>query len=824
MQRKSLFSSSKVQYSFTTIINALNAPANRLAKDTPIYHLCTDSRSIADPVHSLFFAIKSKSGDGHIYLKECYEKGVRSFVIENQDAIQHIGEDSNYILWNSSLDALQQLAIHHRKNFSIPVIGITGSNGKTIVKEWLSQLLDTWYRICKSPKSYNSQIGVPLSVWQLNEQHTLGIFEAGISMPGEMEKLEKIIEPSIGIFTNIGSAHQANFSTAEEKFTEKMMLFKNTGIIIGNYDLLHDLHRNKIYTWGANERANIQLENIQKSQGSSLLSISIKGEKQKLSIPFTDDASIENIMQCYTVMKWLEIDHKTIQRGISDLLPIEMRLEIKSGINGCTIINDSYNSDAASLRIALDVLHQQKQHKVKTLILSDIFESGKSEENLYSDIAEIILAKGINRFIGIGTAVKQLAKQFPAGKFYNSTEKFLSSLDENDFSNEAILIKGSRKFGFERIAKRLQNKAHSTVMEINLNALIHNLNVYRSYLNPGVKVMAMVKASSYGSGAHEIANTLQHHKVDYLAVAYADEGVYLRQNGLHLPIMVMNPEESAFENISTHQLEPEIYSLKLFKEYALYAKKHGGKNYPIHLKIDSGMHRLGFEEFQVDELISLLKNNPALEVRSIFTHLASTDVPEHDHFTKEQIASFEKMQSKISAALNYPVLLHALNSAGITRFPESQFDMVRLGIGMYGIDPRMEIAQQLEAVSSLKTHISQVKKIPAGVSIGYSRKGIAEKDSVIGTIEIGYADGFPRMLGNGKGKVFVNGKEAPVIGNVCMDMCMIDITGIDAAEGDEVIIFNEDYPVQIMAEAMGTIPYEVLTSISQRVKRVYYKE
>ena len=658
----------------------------------------------------------------------------------------------------------------------------------------------------------------------------MGIFEAGISERDEMENLQKIILPTIGIFTNIGTAHQVNFNSLEEKKNEKMKLFASAQKIISKYEDIVAGNEEKNFTWGKNENADIIILSEIISDGKSIVSIAIKSEIREspiynINIPFSDRASVENIMHCYAIMNFLGYKHDEIQKGISNLHPVEMRLEIKAGINQCTIINDSYNSDPASLSIALDVLNQQQQHSRKTLILSDIFESGRNEEELYSELAGIISGKGVTHLIGIGEAIGRQKNKFNSGsEFYKSTELFLQKLKRDAFSNEAILLKGSRVFGFERIAQRLQQKAHSTVMEINLNALIHNLNVYRTYLKPEVKVMAMVKASSYGSGAHEIANALQHHKVDYLAVAYADEGVYLRQNGLRIPIMVMNPEESAFETMALNKLEPEIYSFKLFNQYINFIRSGFGKAYPIHLKIDTGMHRLGFEESQLDDLIKGLRENKFLQVKSIFTHLASTDVPEHDDFTKKQISIFRNAFSKIENALSYTTLKHALNSAGTTRFIDSQFDMVRLGIGLYGIDPTPDIQQQLEVVSSLKTHISQIKHIPSGESIGYSRKGIAHGDTVIATIEIGYADGFSRILGNGNGKVLVNGKEAPLIGNVCMDMCMIDITNIHAQEGDEVIIFNKDYPVELMSQRMGTIPYEVLTNISQRVKRVYYRE
>ncbi len=794
----------------------------RVVNDTKLYYIGTDSRSIRIPEQTLFFAIKSKTGDGHQYLEECYEKGIRNFILEQESSVTKLPADCNYLIWPSAINALQKIAAIHRSKFNIPIIGITGSNGKTIVKEWLAQLLENYYRVCKSPKSYNSQIGVPISVCQLNPKHTIGIFEAGISFPGEMEKLELILKPDIGILTNIGNAHQANFSNSLEKKLEKLKLFKDIKVVIGNDVLLEGI--NNSFTWGVSNKANIQIQETSPNLKGTALKLLEAGNTTELIIPFKDSASIQNCMQCYTCLRYLGISPNDIQNGIMELSAIEMRLEIKEGINGCTIINDSYNSDTASLSIALDVLEQQKQNSKKTIILSDIFESGKTEYELLEEISSILKHHNIDKFIGLGKSMQALNKVFTSGYFYLSTDALLAEIDQMNFQNEAILIKGSRSFNLERIAVRLQQKAHATVMEINLNSIIHNLNVYRSYLKPEVKIMAMVKASSYGGGAHEIANVLQHHKVNYLAVAYTDEGIYLRQHGISMPIMVMNPDVSSFESIFSYQLEPEIYSIKLLNEFGNFISRKNVKTFPIHIKIDSGMHRLGFEENQINELISVLTKFNFLEVKSIFTHLASTDNSEHDAFTKKQISLFDHTKNILAKALNYPILFHALNTAGITRFPEAQYNMVRLGIGMFGLDPDPEVMQQLECVSTLKSHISQIKNIPAGESVGYSRNAIVQQNTTIATIEIGYADGFPRMLGNGKGKVYIHGKEVPTIGNICMDMCMIDISGIPVNEGDEVIIFNAEHSIYNMAKAMNTIPYEVLTSISQRVKRVYHRE
>jgi Alr-MurF fusion protein len=812
-----------------------------------IKYLGLDSRIISHPAQTLFFAIKSKSGDGHKYLQECFAKGVRCFVLEDKNAINSLPEEIrnqlNYIVVENTVAALQKLATKQREKFDIPVIGITGSNGKTVVKEWLYQLLNEDHRIVRSPQSYNSQIGVPLSVWPMNENHQLAIFEAGISQAGEMEKLEKIIKPGIGIFTNIGSAHQANFYSVNEKAGEKLKLFKNCNILIYCTDYKEienalneaiktgELNKEiKLINWSFhNKSADIYINKLsENSLKGTDFQYFYQNQHFQLHIPFTDKASIENAIHCLAFMLSSGYKNELIQTRMQKLHAVEMRLEQKAGINNCTLINDSYNSDILSLSVALDALNQQQQHSKKTLILSDIFESGRSDEELYKEVAQLTKQKGVSKIIGIGSNISAQAATFPQKEkyFYTSTTDFLQNIESGQFSNESVLIKGSRKFGFEAIARRLQQKAHNTVLEINLNALIHNLNTYRSFLYNDTKIMAMVKAFSYGSGSYEIANVLQYHKVDYLAVAYADEGNLLRQNGISLPIMVMNPEESAFEGMLENRLEPEIYSFRTLKQFAdtISASNHAQEPYNIHIKLDTGMHRLGFMAEEADELIATLKNYLQLQVKSIFSHLASADIPEHDEFTREQIRIFDEISYKISREFSYPILRHILNSSGIARFPEAQFDMVRLGIGLYGIDPGSVIQDQLEPVNTLKTYISQIKKVKAGQTVGYSRKGQAMEDKRTATIGIGYADGFPRSLGNGIGFVQVNGKEAPIIGNVCMDMCMIDITEIDAEEGDEVIIFGKEHPLETLAASLDTIPYEVLTNISQRVKRVYIRE
>ncbi|MEO8087272.1 MAG: bifunctional UDP-N-acetylmuramoyl-tripeptide:D-alanyl-D-alanine ligase/alanine racemase [Bacteroidota bacterium] len=825
-------------YTTEKISNILGGKLIELApKSESVEELLTDSRKIAHPETSLFFALKGDRHDGHRYIEGCNEQGVSNFIVsdfkEEWKALK-----ANFIVVDDTLDALQQMATYHREQFSIPVIGITGSNGKTIVKEWLYQLMRDDKNIVRSPKSYNSQTGVPLSVWQLSEEHDLAIFEAGLSQPGEMERLEKIIQPTIGIFTNIGSAHDENFDNQNLKVIEKLKLFRSceTLIYCKDYNTIQleiskvDFLPRKLnlLTWSRKTKADLQIGRVNKTSDETEVQGIWLNRFLKIKIPFTDDASIENAIHCWATMLHLGYTAEVIEERMTLLSPVAMRLELKEGINDCSIINDSYSSDIGSLTIALDFLHQQKQHDKRTVILSDILQSGKSEESLYGEVAELLEAKNIDRMIGIGAAIMRQQSQFSIPKkFFADTEEFLRAFSPVDFNDETILLKGARIYGFEKISKVLQQKAHETVMEINLNALVHNLNYFRSRLKPNVKLMAMVKATSYGSGSFEIANILQFHHVDYLAVAYTDEGVELRKAGITLPIMVMNPEMQSFETMISYKLEPEIYNFRLLNQVAEVLQKHtGGEgfSFPVHLKLDTGMHRLGYEERELNELIIRLKNIRTLKVQSIFTHLAATDESEHDGFTKQQLEKFERMSNLIHKAFPYPILRHALNSAGIIRFNEAQFDMVRLGIGMYGYASTWHEQRQLQHVATLRTTISQIKNIPAGETVGYSRTAKLTRDTLIATVAIGYADGINRKLSNGKGSMMINGKLAPIIGNVCMDMCMLDITDVPAKEGDEVIVFGADLPVTEMAKILNTIPYEVLTGISQRVKRVYYQE
>lgn len=827
-----------MNYTVNTIAQIIKAEVKGDGnKNNTIRQLLIDSRKLSNAETSLFFAIKGERHDGHSYIKELYDSGVRNFVVTALPENENNYTEANFCTVANTLVALQQLAAHHRKQYQIPVIGITGSNGKTIVKEWLYQLMREDHTIVRSPKSYNSQVGVPLSVWQISKENDLAIFEAGISKPNEMAQLEQIIQPTIGLITNIGQAHNENFESQQEKVREKLALFTHADTLIycKDYLPLHNeittnkgLHGLKIFSWSKKMRADLLIGRITKTATDTEIQGVYKNDFIAVSIPFTDEASIENAIHCWTTLLFMGYDNVKIAERMRFLSPIAMRLELKEGINNCSIINDSYNSDLSSLSIALDFLNQQKQHIKKTLILSDILQSGRKEDDLYKEVAELLHKKGVTRLIGIGESITKQQHHFHLEKtFYKSTEDFIKSYSTSFFRDETVLLKGARAFGFEAISKIIQQKAHETVLEINLNAIVHNLNYYRSKLKAETKVMAMVKAFSYGSGSFEIANVLQFHRVDYLAVAYADEGVELRKAGITMPIMVMNPEEQSYEAMIQYNLEPEIYSfrvLSLFEEAVKRSERMQDKAMLVHIKLDTGMHRLGFNLGDMNELIVRIKNKKQIRIKSIFSHLAASDEPEHDDFTRQQIKSFNQMSDAIKSHFTYPIMKHILNSAGISRFPDAQFDMVRLGIGLYGIGSNQWEQQQLQNVSTLKTSISQIKNIPAHETVGYSRKGIATRDIQIATVPIGYADGLSRKLSGGKGIMMVKGKPAPIIGNVCMDMCMIDITDVNANENDEVIVFGESYPITQIAKDVGTIPYEILTNVSRRVKRIYYQE
>ena len=799
--------------------------------ETTIGWLLTDSRSLCFPEQTLFFALRSKRNDGHKYIDELYRRGVRSFVVEHEPAdYQTAYPDANFLKVPSPLAALQRLAERHRDEFDIPVVGITGSNGKTWVKEWLYQILMPTMKVTRSPKSYNSQIGVPLSVWLLNEQTQVALFEAGISEPGEMLALHDIIQPTIGVLTSLGSAHQENFRNMDEKCMEKLQLFRDTEVII--YPSDDDTVSRCV------RRSQYQGERIGWSRYSEKAPMYVKTEGRKVSyiykgvegsyeIPFIDEASIENSITCAIVALYLGMSPEDLAERMAKLEPIAMRLEGKDGQRGLTLINDSYNSDVNSLDIALDFMNRrpEQEGKCKTLILSDIYQTGETPAELYREVSDLLRKRGIDRFVGIGPEIMAQAALFTVGQkwFFANVDDFLQSSVFHNMHDEIVLLKGARPFGFERISELLEQKVHETILEVDLNAVVENLNHYRSFMKPETKIVCMIKADAYGAGAVEIAKTLQDHRVDYLAVAVADEGVTLRKAGITQNIIVMNPEMSSFKTLFDYDLEPEVYSFRLMDALIQAARKEGITGWPVHLKLDTGMHRLGFDpRHDIDKLIDRLKHQTAIIPRSVFSHFVGSDNDDFDNFSAHQFELFDEGSKKIQAAFSHKILRHMDNSAGIEHFPERQMDMCRLGIGLYGVDPRTNGI--LSTVSTLKTTILQLRNVPKEETVGYSRKGKLERDSVIAAIPIGYADGLNRKLGNRHCYCLVNGQKAEYVGNICMDVAMIDVTDIPCQEGDSVEIFGKNLPVTVLSDVLETIPYEVLTSVSNRVKRVYYQD
>ncbi len=825
-------------YSIQKIVEALEWKfLNETSLESTIQHLLLDSRQVTFPDTALFFALKGKRHDGHDFIENVYAKGVRNFVISRKIEWAPF-PDANFILVHNVVAALQKLAAYHRHQFNLRTIGITGSNGKTIVKEWLFQLLQSDFNIVRSPKSYNSQIGVPLSVWQIQKHHDLGIFEAGISERGEMEKSSPVLNCEIGIFTNIGPAHDEGFSSTNAKIEEKLKLFEKAKTIVycKNYrkvdEAIQGLKNKNLFCWAFEEKSisndvALLITKTEKLNGSTTINGTFSQEQLKIQIPFTDSASIENAIHCWATLLFLGYENAIIQNRMTALEPIAMRLELKEGINNCIVINDSYNSDLASLSIALNFLNQQGKNPKRTLFLSDILQTGQEPKQLYYLVAQLLSEKGIDKVIGIGNEVAILESNLPEriqSSFFENTQSFLHNFEPVAFQNETILLKGARKFGFERIARRLTKRTHQTTLEVNLGALIHNLSVYKSFLKPETKIMAMVKASAYGSGSVEVAKLLEFHNVDYLGVAYADEGVELRKAGVQLPIMVMNPEAATFETLTRFDLEPEIYSLGLLRQFSDYVDTENAK-VKIHLKVDTGMHRLGFESDELSEVSAILKLTPGLKVASIISHLAGSEDQQHDDFTKLQVSRFEKNYQSLIEKLDYQPLKHILNSTGIVRFPQYQMDMVRLGIGLYGIDSSVTIQEALQVVTTFKATISQIKSLDAKETVGYGRSGKIDEQKRIATISVGYADGLLRAAGNGNFRVLIHNQPAPIIGNVCMDMSMVDVSDIpQAKEGDEVIVFGKTPTVSDLADCLDTIPYEIFTNISKRVKRVYFQE
>ena len=817
----------------TTLIGARrygNADAN-------IGFLLTDSRSLCFPEETLFFALKTERHDGHAYIPELYRRGVRNFVVTGMPEGYADGyPEANFLKVTDARKALQRLAERHRDEFNVPVVGITGSNGKTVVKEWLYQLLSPYKYVTRSPRSYNSQTGVPLSVWLMNEQTEVGIFEAGISQPGEMQALRDIIQPTIAVLTNIGAAHQENFASKEEKCREKTVLFHDAETIVYNADdelirrtVAESAYKGEpLYYSMTDKKAPVFIADVTKGDTSTTVTyVYRQGYEEKYTIPFIDDASVANSVTCAVVALKLGLSAGELAGGMARLEPVAMRMEVKQGRHGCTLINDSYNSDVNSLDIALDFMNRRPDHqgRRRTLILSDIFQSGETAADLYREVGSLVKKRGVQKFIGIGPELSQHSRAIPVAEkfFFSSVDAFLRSEVFRSMRDEVILIKGARAFGFDRITDLMVQKVHETVLEVNLGALVENLNYYRSFMKPETKLVCMIKADAYGAGSVEIAKTLQDHRVDYLAVAVADEGATLRRNGITANIMIMNPEMTAFKTMFDYDLEPEVYSFRLLDALIKAAEKEGITDYPVHIKIDTGMHRLGFDPLHdMDALINRLKHQSAVIPRSVFSHFVGSDSDSFDDFSAHQFELFDKASKQLQAAFKHKILRHIDNSAGIEHFPNRQLDMCRLGLGLYGIDSRNN--EIIHTVSTLKTTILQLRRVPAGDTVGYSRKGTIDHDSVIAAIPIGYADGLNRHLGNRRGYCLVNGKRAGYVGNICMDVAMIDVTGIDCKEGDTVEIFGEHLPVTVLSDILDTIPYEVLTCISNRVKRVYFQD
>lgn len=818
-------------------------------RETTVGFVLTDSRSLSFAEETLFFAIRTRRNDGHRYIADLYRRGVRSFVVETlPDSYETHYPEANFLRVPNTVEALQRLAERHRDEFSIPVIGITGSNGKTTVKEWLYQLLFRDVRVTRSPRSYNSQVGVPQSVWLLNEQSEIGIFEAGISEPGEMEALREIIQPTIAVLTNIGGAHSENFRSQREKCLEKLTLFRDAevGIYPADDDTVsHCMRRSEFHgkklAWSLRDAdVALYVDSLTTDDASHRTRVhyvytpvtggeTVRGE---FTITKINDGAIENAITCAAVCLYLGMTPATLAERMPWLEAVAMRLEVKEGQRGCTIINDTYNLDLRSLDIALDFMARrpEEQHRPHTLILSDILQSGLTAEDLAAELLPLIKSRHVDKFIGIGPALKEhfapilcSASNDILRAFFSTTDDFLRSATFRNLHDEVILVKGARSFHFDRITDALEQKVHETVLEVNLNALVENFNHYRSFMQPDTKLVCMVKADAYGAGAVEVARTLQDHRADYLAVAVADEGATLRRAGITCNIIVMNPEMSAFKTMFDYNLEPEVYSFRLLDALVHAARHEGITGYPVHLKLDTGMCRLGFSPTDdLDELIERLHAQKAVMPRSVFSHFVGSDSDDFDEFSARQFALFDEGSRKLQGAFQHKILRHICNSAGIEHFPERQLDMCRLGLGLYGINPRDN--KPLSIVSTLKTTILQMRHVKAGTSVGYSRRTVLDRDSVIAAIPIGYADGLSRHLGNRHAHCLVNGQRADYVGNICMDVAMIDVTGIDCHEGDQVEIFGEHLPVTVLSDTLDTIPYELLTAVSQRVKRVYFKD
>ncbi|MFN5692390.1 MAG: bifunctional UDP-N-acetylmuramoyl-tripeptide:D-alanyl-D-alanine ligase/alanine racemase [Bacteroidota bacterium] len=823
----------------TQHIAAVIGATNIVDSNQAIQFLLTDSRRLVAPAATLFFALPGERRDGHAYIEELMARGVTAFVVRENHPLPIVHEQICFLVVKDVLLALQQLAAHHRQQFSIPVIGITGSNGKTIVKEWLYQLLQEDEVIVRSPRSYNSQVGVPLSVWLMNERHTLALFEAGISTTGEMRQLADIIRPTIGIFTNLSDAHSEGFGSNVEKGIEKFQLFSQSDVLVYAADetggIFSDSHRlverlrpgSKIFSWSRYHDATLQVKEEQVVAQMTAITAVFRGEEIRIQVPFTDKPSVNNVLTCWITLAALGYAPETISQRLQQLEPIDMRLQLMKAVNQCTLLNDSYSNDETSLSLAIDYQMQQAGGQPAVLILSDLLTAAVPDEELYLRLSKMIQSKGIKRFIGIGPRISNQAaafkKQLPDVSFFPDTDTFLKNTLLSDFQSSIILIKGARVFQLEKIANWLALKTHQTQLIIHLGALSRNIKKHQSLMGTATKLMVVLKAFGYGSGSTEIARMLQYQQVHYLAVAYIDEGIELRKAGIRTPIMVMNAEESGWEAMLQYQLEPELYSTSMTDRFILFLKRAGFTSYPVHLKINTGMNRLGFDPSELPDLLAIIVDQDAIRIQTVFSHFVASEDPAADDFTREQLNVFIQSCEQIRSVTGYSFLRHIANSSAIQRHPAAQLDMVRLGMGMYGTDRSGQL--RLEPVATLSSTIAQVRHVPAGRTVGYGRKAVLGRDTIVAVVNIGYADGFSRRLGNGVGAVWVAGQRAKVLGHVCMDMTMVDVTDIPGVvPGMEVEIFGKNLTIDQMALATGTITYEIMTGISARVKRVYVEE
>ncbi len=829
-----------MNYSITEIANVLEVTGGQIIdEDAIVSQLLTDSRSLTAPEETIFFALRTANDDGHNYIPDLFDKGVRNFVVASDYYALPECTGANYLAVESPLDALQALATFHRRRFrELPVIGITGSRGKTTVKEWLYQLLKDDYRIVRSPRSYNSQIGVPLSLWDIDNNTDLAIIEAGISTTGEMDNLQAMIRPTIGIITNLGSEHNDGFSSMEQKAQEKAKILFNCECIVYCADdplvthTIAPLVESDValgMSWSRNHcDAPLQVDGADRDERSTTLHYTYNDEPGSVTIPFTADRDLDNAITCLAVLLHLGIGSDAIAERMAALTPVGTRLNVIEGVNNCTVIVDSYTSDYNSLTPALNFMTRRAGNRPSTVILSDLGTESYSGDELYIRVSELLKTKRVNRLIGIGKEMcryRQYFEGMPMARFFHDTQEFINDVAKGDFEDETVLIKGDPSYGFSQIIDLLEAKQHITVMEVDLNALAHNFKFFKSLIKPGTKTIGMVKASGYGAGSYEIAKTLQDCGCDYLAVAVHDEGVDLRKASITMPIIVLNPNGVNYKAMFQYKLEPELYHLDMGRELIKEGRKYGVKDFPVHIKIDSGMHRLGFTREQLPALIEMLRQQDVIKPASVFTHLAVADEPDQDAYTQAQFDYYDECSHELQQAFDHQILRHVLNTSGIVRFPERQYDMVRIGIGLYGIRTLFDGSEDvLKPVSALRSIIISIKEWPAGTTIGYGRHGLLERDSRIATVNIGYADGFDRHFGNGRVSMWVGGKLCPTVGNVCMDAVMIDVTDVPCKVGDTVEIFGEHVPVEQLSEARGTIPYEILTSVSPRVKRVYYRE